>query len=94
MTTSKSYKPVDRIDGTNAPSHEQALLALIDEGAQSVVVDLSELVYISSSGLRVFLVAAKAAKRNGGSLVLKSPKPGILEVLKISGLDKFLPIEN
>lgn len=95
MTTSKSYKPVGRLDGDNAPSHEQALLALVNEseGAQQLTVDLSELDYISSAGLRVLLVAAKAAKRKGGTVMLSAPKASILEVLKISGFDKILPVQ-
>lgn len=95
MTTAKSYKPVGRLDGDNAGSHEQALLALVNdsEGAQQLTVDLSELDYISSAGLRVLLVAAKAAKRKGGTVVLSAPKASILEVLKISGFDKILPVQ-
>lgn len=95
MTTAKSYKPVGRLDGDNAGSHEQALLALVNdsEGVQQLTVDLSELDYISSAGLRVLLVAAKAAKRKGGTVVLSAPKASILEVLKISGFDKILPVQ-
>lgn len=93
MTTTKSYKPAGRLDGTNAATHEQALLALVSEGAQTLTVDLSELDYISSAGLRVLLVAAKAAKGKGGSVVLSAPKPAILEVLKISGFDKILQVQ-
>jgi len=95
MTTAKSYKPVGRLDGDNAATHEQALLALVNEseGAQQITVDLSELDYISSAGLRVLLVAAKAAKRKGGTVVLSAPKTSILEVLKISGFDKILQVQ-
>jgi anti-anti-sigma factor len=53
---------------------------------------LSGLDYVSSAGLRVLLVAAKAAKGKGGKVVLSSPKPAILEVLKISGFDKILEV--
>jgi anti-anti-sigma factor len=93
MSITQSYKPVGRLDGANAATHEQALLALVSDGLQNLTVDLSELEYISSAGLRVLLVAAKAARSKGGGVVLKSPRPAILEVLKISGFDKILQVQ-
>jgi anti-anti-sigma factor len=59
----------------------------------SIDIDLSELDYVSSAGLRVLLVAAKAAKAKGGKVTLLSPKPATVEVLKISGFDKIIPIK-
>jgi anti-anti-sigma regulatory factor len=38
-------------------------------------------------------VAAKAAKAKGGKVTLLSPKPATVEVLKISGFDKIIPIK-
>ena len=60
----------------------------------SIDIDLSELDYVSSAGLRVLLVAAKAAKAKGGKVTLLAPKPATLEVLKISGFDKIFDIRS
>jgi len=65
---------------------------LLVDDVNTLNIDLSELDYVSSAGLRVLLVAAKAAKGKGGKVVLLSPKPAILEVLKISGFDKILDV--
>lgn len=92
--TTKIYKPLGRIDGSNALTHEKELLALLVNDVISVTVDLSELDYVSSAGLRVLLVTAKAAKARGGKVVLSAPKPSILEVIKISGFDRILEIQT
>jgi|694.fasta_scaffold01315_51 anti-sigma B factor antagonist len=92
MTTSKECKPVGRLDGANAATYEKEFLGLLVGDVTSLNIDLSGLDYVSSAGLRVLLVAAKAAKGKGGKVVLSSPKPAILEVLKISGFDKILEV--
>jgi anti-sigma B factor antagonist len=91
---STNYKPLGRIDSSNALNHERELLALLANDVKSVTVDLSELDYISSAGLRVLLVTAKAAKARGGKVVLSAPRPSILEVLKISGFDRILEVQT
>jgi anti-anti-sigma factor len=88
-----SYKLAGRLDGASSASHEKALQSLLVGDADSIDIDLSELDYVSSAGLRVLLVAAKAAKAKGGKVTLLSPKPSTLEVLKISGFDKIIAIQ-
>lgn len=92
--TAASYKPVGRLDGSNAATHEKELLALLVDDVNTITIDLSELDYVSSAGLRVMLVTAKAAKAKGGKVSLLSPKPTILDVLKMSGFDKILTIQS
>jgi len=92
MTTSTGCKPVGRLDGANAATYEKEFLGLLVGDVTSLNIDLSGLDYVSSAGLRVLLVAAKAAKGKGGKVVLLSPKPAILEVLKISGFDKIIEV--
>ncbi len=90
--TIATYKLTGRLDGASSPIHEKALKELLVGDISSVDIDLSELDYVSSAGLRVLLVAAKAAKAKGGKVTLLSPKPSTVEVLKISGFDKIIPI--
>lgn len=93
MTSLKVYKPIGRLDGTTAAAAEKEILGLLVDGVSSITIDLSELDYVSSAGLRVMLVSAKAAKAKGGKVVLLSPKPAIMEVLTISGFDKILQVQ-
>ena len=91
--TIATYKLAGRLDGASSPTHEKALQELLVGDVNSIDIDLSELDYVSSAGLRVLLVAAKAAKAKGGKVTLLSPKPATVEVLKISGFDKIIPIK-
>lgn len=93
MTTSADYKPVGRLDGSTAATHEKSIQDLLAGEVNSIAINLSEVDYVSSAGLRVLLVAAKAAKGKGGKVVLVSPKPAVLDVLKLSGFDKIIQID-
>ncbi len=57
-----------------------------------VVFDFSNLVYISSAGLRVLLYVAKKTKSKGGKVALCSVNSNVQRILDISGLTRFLPV--
>ncbi len=84
--TSTSYKIAGRLDGTTAAAHGLALQNLLCGDECKLSVDLSGLEYVSSAGLQVLLLAAKTAKSKGERILLMSPKPHILEVLRLTGL--------
>jgi anti-anti-sigma factor len=94
MTTTASYKPTGRLDASTASAHEKSVQELLVGEVSSIAIDLSELDFLSSAGLRVLLVAAKAAKTKGGKVVLISPKPAVLDVLEASGFDKLVQIQR
>jgi len=93
MTTTADYKPIGRLDGNTAAAHEKSIQELLAGEVNSIAINLSELDFLGSAGLRVLLVAAKAARTKGGKVVLISPKSEILDVLKASGYDKFVQIQ-
>jgi anti-anti-sigma factor len=55
---------------------------------------LSDLNYISSIGLRIFLKVAKALKTDNKKLVLAKPNAVILDLLLMSGFDKIIEIQH
>ena len=71
---------------------EDKLLADIDSGGQRFVIDLAQLEYVSSSGLRVFLVAAKRLTSSKGKIVLCSLKDHIRQVFDLAGFSSILAI--
>ncbi len=81
-----------RLDGSNSREFEADLIAEAGDDSCSIVLDLEELSYISSAGLRAILLITKGVKAKGGSLVLCSLPNQIEEVFKISGFDKVIPI--
>lgn len=81
--------PAGRIDTTTSPIVEDALRRAVDEGARTIVVDLGNVDYISSAGLRVFLVLAKRMRDLQGRLVLCGLDGPVRQVFQLAG---FLPL--
>ena len=94
MSTDSNYKLTGRMDGTNADNYDLEISALLNTTGQSFSIDLSELTYISSLGLRVFLKAAKTLKQQNKKLILSKPSQEILDILLLSGFDQIIEIER
>lgn len=69
------------------PHLEQALAA-----SQGIVFDLSALEYISSGGLRCFMLASNEARARGGRIVVASPRPVVAEIFQISRFNLLFDI--
>lgn len=80
------------LNSNNAPEMEAGILPMIDGGARQLLLDFSELEYVSSAGLRVVLVLAKRLKKDGGQLVLCCMQPHVYEVFEISGFTTILAV--
>ena len=94
MIMGSNYKLSGRVDGTNAEHYETEISDLLKEADQSFSIDLSDLNYISSIGLRIFLKVAKALKSDDKKLVLIKPNAVILDLLLMSGFDKIIEIQH
>ncbi len=81
-----------RIDTITAASFENVVLEVIEKGVLRIVVDCDGLEYISSSGLRVFLVAQKKMMSTSGVLKLSGLQPPIQEIFDISGFSQIFSI--
>ena len=84
-------KLTGRLDAIEAPTLEQELTA-IPAGSQNIELDVSELSYIASAGLRSLLMAKRTADKQNAELVIKDPQQAIKEVFDITGFNKFLKI--
>ena len=80
-----------RLDTTTAPQLENELKESLD-GIEELVIDLQDLVYISSAGLRVLLFAQKAMNAQG-KMVIRNVNEEIMEVFDITGFSDILTIE-
>jgi len=83
-----------RIDAASAPLLDSQLAALCASGALDVVLDLTEVTYMSSSGMRVLLLALRRQQAAGGSLVLRGIPDRVMRVLQVAGFDRVFPIEG
>lgn len=76
-----------RVDGSTAGEFESALTTLTDEGKNNLILDMSEVDFVSSAGLRVLVNTRKAVNSAGGKIVLAEPSQQVIETLDIAGLD-------
>jgi len=80
-----------RLDTTTAPQLEKLLKEELD-GLENLTIDMAELDYISSAGLRVLLFARKAMDGKG-SLRVTHVNETIMEIFEVTGFADILTIE-
>ncbi len=92
MDGSKATVALDgRLETTNSGSLEQEFSGLYDQ-VDELVVDCTNLEYISSSGLRTLLSAVKTMKKKGG-FKLTHVSDDVMEILNVTGFADILTIE-
>jgi anti-sigma B factor antagonist len=82
-----------RLDSSAAPGAEERLSAALTGTPPRVAIDMGQLVYISSAGLRVLLVLAKKVQQEKGKVALGGLAANVREVFTVSGFDTIFPIE-
>jgi len=76
-----------RLDADTAPQLDAVLDRAMDRGHFRIVLDISQVPFISSRGLKSFVRARKLTRRfNRGDFRLVNPQPKIREVLEFTGL--------
>jgi anti-anti-sigma factor len=81
--------PRGRVDSTTASALDAHLMDVVRAAQPRIVVDFSEVDYISSAGLRVMLTLAKRVRDARGALVLCSLGDSVRQVFELAG---FLPL--
>jgi len=87
-------KIIGRVDTGNAIVLDSSLNAAVADGKNKMVLDLSELTYISSAGLRTFADILALNKVKDGDLKLAAVNPKILRILQIIGFDQYFSIHD
>ena len=81
-----------RLDTVSAPDFENQIQQLISRGESRFVLDLADLEYVSSAGLRSILVLAKEAKALGGDVSCCRLKGLVKQVFDVSGFPSMIPV--
>jgi anti-sigma B factor antagonist len=84
--------PNGEVDALTAPQLGRRLLELADDGKTDVVVDLSGVTFMDSTGIGVLLNALRALAARHGRLVLVCPTKKVLRPFEVTGLVSRLPI--
>jgi len=79
-----------RLNMVSAPKLRQAVDEAVGSGRPRVVVDLSEVEFMDSSGLGALIGCLKSARQAGGDLRIAAPTKQVTMVLKLSNLDRVL----
>ena len=83
-----------RMDAESAPQFEQACRTSIRDGATRLVVDIAALEYVSSIGLRSFLMIAKTLQSSGGAMVLCGLRGLVKEVFDMTHLTPLFQLSD
>jgi anti-sigma B factor antagonist len=75
-----------------APELRDALATAVEDGAQELVLDLSETTFVDSMTLGVLLGAMKRLRARGGHLRLVVPRADVRRVFEITLLDRVVPL--
>ena len=86
-------KLAGELDVATAPALDRALSLAFAADPSSMVVDLSRLSFLDSTGIRVLVTAAKQAETDGCSIVFMAPTEQVLRVLRLTGVDRLIQIE-
>ncbi len=82
-----------RVDTITAPELEAAIEQLMSQNGLAIRVDCTEMSYVSSSGLRVFLKLLKSTTANSGTLSIENLSAEIREVFDITGFSSLFNLE-
>lgn len=81
-----------RMDVVGIDSIEMQLSSMCSSPRMLVVVDMSNVCFISAMGISALLISGKAVIERGGSFALFAPQSMVKEVLEFSGLSRFFKI--
>lgn len=82
------------VDLANAADVERELIRAEATNAAQIVIDLSELTFMDSTGIRLLITAHARSQVDGDRLVLIRPPARVFRVLTIAGVDALLPFAD
>jgi anti-sigma B factor antagonist len=81
-----------QVDLATAPALKERMLALVAEGHDHLVCDLTSTEFLDSTALGALVSVLKRLRVKGGEMRLVCTSPSILKVFDITGLDRVFPI--
>lgn len=82
-----------RLDASIAPQFKTDMMEIINGGARRIVLDMSAVKLIDSSGLGT-LVSLLKSLNGQGSIVIRGPSPTVLGLFKLTRMDRVFTIES
>ena len=82
------------VDSYNSSKLRERRVTLIEGGQKELIINMSGVDYIDSTGLGTLVAGLKRASEQGGSIRIICPNDQIFKVFSITGLVKVFPIFN
>lgn len=82
----------EKLDSSVSSELKSDLITMQAEGVTNLIIDLSDVKYIDSSGLSALLVGNRVFGESGGAFIIAAPSEHTEKLIKISQLDKVLDI--
>ncbi|MFC0190415.1 STAS domain-containing protein [Fictibacillus aquaticus] len=89
-----SLKLAGEVDAYTAPKLKEVLVPLTEKEGQEIIIDLSGIEYMDSTGLGIFVGALKSTKANNSSMKLRGMTERVRRIFEITGLTEVMDIEN
>jgi anti-sigma B factor antagonist len=83
---------IGRLDSAGTQEIDMRFSALVATRKLFAVVDMSEVSFLASIGIRALITNARAQKQRGGEMALAGPPPLVADVLKVAGVDTIIPL--
>lgn len=80
------------VDLATADELSQAAASALETGPGALVIDLTEVSFLDSTGLAVLVAVTNQTTASGVRLTISNPAPRVRNVIRITGLDQFLPL--
>ncbi len=85
-------RPVGRVDAVTVTALQEGIDEALRENPLNVVIDMIDVPYISSAGLRVFIRVAKTMNAASGKLAVCNLNDNARQVFDLAGFDKILTL--
>jgi anti-sigma B factor antagonist len=81
-----------RLDTAGVDRVETRFSAVIVPAGKNTVIDLTEVTFLASMGIRMLIATTRALSRKGGKLVMYGAAPGVREVIDTTQLTDIIPL--
>lgn len=82
------------LDTINSITFLKEIEDLLTQPELNIIVDCENLTYISSSGLRTFVLLQKSVLKNSGKMLIRKLRPEVLNIFELTGFTKIMTIER
>ncbi|MHA3772371.1 STAS domain-containing protein [Verrucomicrobiota bacterium sgz303538] len=87
-----TIKLAGEIDLCSVPQLRDALDSKVSQGRPALILDLTEVTFMDSSGLSVIISFWRQMQEHGGKLVIVGATGEVLEVFRLTNLDQYIPL--